>query len=214
MPGIYALSRAGISEREREGILRGIVNSPYFGSSALGPQFVRTDGFSVVFQRSAYDAVVSMFPYLEPVLRVAVFDTCNAFYVNPLVLYRASQVGAHIDCRAINGGAIRIIPNLVSIYYAQIPEDMAGGKLVLNAGTENEVRIAPSTGDLVHFIGTNVHRVESIETASAPRVCVVCEQYNLDSDGLSNFPFCSVLTANSDVSRVDARELMEGGENP
>jgi hypothetical protein len=201
--GFFTALNDALPTVARQQLVQGIVGSPFFGPSALGAEFVGTMGFSIVFRRRALPTVLAKFPYLEALFGIALFNPCNAFYVNPLVLYGASRVDAHIDCRLIAASDTRIIPNLISVYYAEVAADMVGGRLVLNPGTEWEATIAPKQGGIVHFVGSTIHRVEAVEQ-SCRRISVVCEQYNLDQELLEEFPVCQVLTAASDPSRLNA----------
>jgi hypothetical protein len=198
----YSVAKDVLTEAHRAELVDGIVHAPYFGPSVLGQEFVKTDGFSLVFQRSSIDTVIQGFPYLWPLLQVALFDECNAFYVNPLVLYSQSAVEAHVDCRLTEQG-VRVIPNLVSVYYAQVDPSMVGGRIVFHPGTEDEVRLLPKTGDLLHFLGTTIHRVEPVAVGGS-RISVVCEQYNLPCEQLQTFPLCEVLTGHDTLARTNA----------
>jgi hypothetical protein len=201
--GFYFVGRNAIPEDDRRRLVDGVLASQFYGDSALGVEFVDTRGFSVVFKRSAMDAVAANFSYLAPVLESVLFQTSNAFYINPLVLRSQSRVDDHIDCRLVPGTTTRIIPNLVSVYYAAIPADMRGGQLVLNTGHQNEVTLSPQTGDVVHFLGSTVHHVEEV-SCSDYRISIVCEQYNLADDLLTLFPECEVITGASDLARLNA----------
>lgn len=191
-----------LGDASRMQLIEGILGSPFFGNSALGPEFIRTQGFSVVFRRDGLETVAARFPFLQPILDRVLFADCNAFYINPLVLVDGSEVRAHIDCR-LTPENVRIIPNLVSVYYAEVPLDMRGGALVLTTGHVNERRIQPRTDDLIHFLGTTIHRVESMEHG-ARRISVVCEQYNLTSQTLAGFPACQVMADAPGLGRINA----------
>jgi len=201
--GFFSTLSNALPTLARDQLVQGILGSPFFGPSALGAEFVCTMGFSLVFRRSTLPTVLQKFPYLEALFGIALFDACNAFYVNPLVLYGGSRVNTHVDCRLIATSDTRIIPNLISVYYAEVSENMVGGRLVLNPGTEQEVTIAPTQGNIVHFVGSTIHRVEAVEQGWR-RISVVCEQYNLDQKLLEDFPACQVLTGASDPSRLNA----------
>lgn len=146
--------------------------------------------------------VVEQFPFLEALLQTALFDECNAFYINPLVLYNRSAVEPHIDCRLSEQG-LRLIPNLVSVYYAQIDAGMIGGGIVFHPGSADELRVQPASGDLLHFVGNALHCVESV-VAGSHRISVVCEQYNLPPTQLDDFPICQVLTGEASLMRANA----------
>lgn len=201
--GFFSIVRQTLDEFDRARLVDGLLASEFFGESALGKEFIRTNGFSLVFQRVGMEMVCRRFPYLSPLLEVALFDACNAFYVNPLVLYANSRVDAHIDCRVMGPAEVRLIPNLVSVYYAEVAPAMQGGRLMLNTGAQNEFVVAPESGSLIHFLGSTVHRVETMSRAQR-RISVVCEQYHLDDALLQEFPVCDVITSCSNQLRVNA----------
>ena len=180
-----------------------LCKSEYLGASPLGAEFVNTEGFSLVFRRSALLDVCHAFPYLEPYLDEVLFPECNAFYLNPLLLTGSSRVDAHVDCRLVASENTRIIPNLVSVLYVEICPDMAGGNLLLNVGTEHEVCITPETNNLVHFRGSVIHRVSEVKNPHR-RISVVCEQYNLPDALLAGFPLFNVITDDDLLPRVAA----------
>lgn len=200
----HSLRHDVLSPAQRRELVAGILDAPFFGPSALGVEFIRTDGFSLVFQRCHIEAVIRQFPYLEALLQEALFEQCNAFYINPLVLYERSAVEAHVDCRMTNQGQ-RLIPNIVSVYYAQVDPDMAGGRIVFHPGREDELPLLPRTGDLLHFVGTTIHAVEPVR-ARDNRISVVCEQYHLPDELLEAFPACEILTGNASLMRANAHQ--------
>lgn len=192
--GFYSVSRGILDESARQSLIEGIVQSEFLGDSVLGDEFVRTFGFSLVFRRDGLPALLERFHFMAPLLSAALFEGCNAFYVNPLVLHGDSRVDPHIDCRLITPGDIRIVPNVVSVYYAEVSPHMVGGGLVMNVGAENEVVFVPSSGELVHFLGSTIHRVQPV-CSRHRRISVVCEQYHLEGATLERFPVCDVLAS-------------------
>ena len=201
--GFYAVAHNVLTHEQRTQLVAGITQSEFYGPSALGEEFVQTYGFSVVFCRRALGVIHQELPFIATLLHSALFESCNAFYVNSLVLTSNSRVDSHVDCRLIPATDIRIIPNLVSVYYAEVSPQMSGGRLILNPDTTNEVAILPESGDLVHFVGSVIHRVEAV-TAVCRRVSVVCEQYCLDDKALSAFPVCEIITGGSPFQRLNA----------
>ena len=187
-----AFDRSYLNDLEKK-----ILSSPFTGHSPLGPEFVRTKGFSVVFRREFMDDVIEKLPYLKPFLDKAVFPSSNAFYINPLILKNSSRVDTHVDCRFVESENVRIIPNLVSILYVKADDDISGGEIDL-AGKKI---IKPKTGDLLHFKGDTLHHVNEVK-GSGIRVNIVCEQYNLPDDILSGFPEFEILTDKDPAPRV------------
>lgn len=201
--GFYTVIKNVLSEPQRISLINEVLHSEFFGESALGKEFISTKGFSLVFKRSALNDICQSLPYLSVLLSKVLFEKCNAFYINPLVLYGKSKVEAHIDCRLAMPQNIRIIPNLVSVYYADVSSTMKGGTLVLNSGADNEIAILPKTDDLIHFLGNVIHHVETVETPQR-RISIVCEQYNLDDELISEFPYCDVIIGSSRLQRLNA----------
>ncbi|MFM6487936.1 MAG: 2OG-Fe(II) oxygenase, partial [Dolichospermum sp.] len=151
---------------------------PYFAINNLNRDFVNTKGFSVVFQRSGLAEVVQKFPYFKPYLDLALLPSCNAFYLNPLLLKVGSRVDPHIDrslrsyCKTVEP------PAFVSVLYVRVPEDMQGGELVLKSQKRQVGQIKPQTNALIYFQGDLTHAVNAVTTAGN-RLSLVCEQYNL-----------------------------------
>jgi len=148
---------------------------------------VGTKGFSVVFQRSHLEKVIQQFPFFKPYLDYALQPDCNAFYLNPLVLTSGSRVDPHIDrslrsyCKTIDP------PQLVSVLYVQVPAGLIGGELILRNRKQQVGQIKPEMNKLVYFQGDLTHSVKVVQTPGT-RLSLVCEQYNLDPDELSEIP--------------------------
>ena len=134
--------------------LRGeILACPYFAVNNLNRDFIGTKGFSVVFQRQALKTVMQQFPFFEPYLDRALEPSCNAFYLNPLLLKEGSRVDPHIDrslrsyCKTVEP------PAIVSVLYVQVPPDLEGGELVLRNHRQQVGQIKPKMNTLLHFQG-------------------------------------------------------------
>ena len=168
--------------------LRGeILACPYLAINNLNRDFVATKGFSVVFQRSQIGEVEQRFPFFKPYLDKALLPTCNAFYLNPLLLKEGSRVDPHIDrslrsyCKAIDP------PMAVSVLYVQVPSNLEGGELVLRNHKQQVGQIKPQVNTLVYFQGDLTHSVNAVKT-TATRLSLVCEQYSLSEDELEEIP--------------------------
>ena len=74
-----------------------IMSSPLLKANNLTGDFVGTRGFSVVFTRDGVDQVLKQFPAFAPYVTTLLDPTCNAFYLNPLLLTGGSRVDPHID---------------------------------------------------------------------------------------------------------------------
>ena len=90
-----------------------ILSCPYLAASQLSEGFVGTKGFSVIFKRSGIGEVERHFPFFQPYLRVVLKPTCNAFYLNPLVLEAGVRVEPHVDCSLSVHGKFIAIPTIV-----------------------------------------------------------------------------------------------------
>ena len=191
MPGIFFRQPSAFDDDYRREMVAAIVASEHFGPSVLGQEFVNTSGLSLVFRRDHLSTVASHFPFLERLLDVALFEASNAFYVNPLVLDRRSRVGEHVDCRYMPGTGVRILPTIVSVYYAEIDKSMIGGDLVFIT-EHGDIPVRPCANEFLHFVGSARHYVSKID-GGCRRVSVVIEQYNLDSEMLSVFPECHLV---------------------
>lgn len=164
-----------------------ILSCPYFAVNNLNRDFVGTKGFSVVFRRSHLKTVTQKFPYFQEYLDRALQPECNAFYLNPLLLKMGSRVDPHIDrslrsyCKTIEP------PNVVSVLYVQVPEDIEGGELVLKSQKRQVGKIRPQGNMLLFFQGDLTHSVNGV-TSSGFRLSLVCEQYSLDAQELEDIP--------------------------
>ncbi|TAE61773.1 MAG: 2OG-Fe(II) oxygenase [Nostocales cyanobacterium] len=174
-----------------------IQSSPYFSINNLNRDFINTKGFSVVFQRQGLTTVIEKFPFFKPYLDVALQPNCNAFYLNPLLLKEGSRVDPHIDrslrsyCKTIEP------PDLVSVLYVRVPDNMEGGELVLKSNKRQIGQIKPQANTLVYFQGDLTHSVNAVKTPGS-RLSLVCEQYNLTEDELDEIP---VFTLESRASQ-------------
>jgi hypothetical protein len=175
------------SERYLDKLRRAIFASPYFAVNNLNRDFVATKGFSVVFQRSHLPDVERQFPFFKPYLDRALDSSCNAFYLNPLLLQQGSRVDPHIDrslrsyCKTIDP------PAIVSVLYVQIPANLQGGELVLRNHRQQVGLIKPDVNTLVCFQGNLMHSVKTMQGAGE-RLSLVCEQYNLTELELQDIP--------------------------
>jgi predicted 2-oxoglutarate/Fe(II)-dependent dioxygenase YbiX len=164
-----------------------IHSCPYFAVNNLNRDFIGTKGFSVVFQRSGLAEVEQKFPFFKPYLDMALQESCNAFYLNPLLLKQGSRVDPHIDrslrsyCKTIEP------PALVSVLYVRVPQDMEGGELVLRCQKRQVGQIKPQANTLVYFQGDLTHSVNAVKNPGS-RLSLVCEQYSLSEAELEEIP--------------------------
>lgn len=170
-----------------------IISSPYLASSQLSDRFTGTKGFSVVFKRSGISEVVKQFPDFELYLEMALKSSCNAFYLNSLMMESGGRVETHVDCSLSDYGKVWTIPNLVSVLYVQVPEDLQGGELVLENDDRQLAQISPQFNALLYFIGNLLHSVNPVQS-SQPRISLICEQYNLDPERLRSIPEFEILS--------------------
>jgi len=164
-----------------------ISTCPYFAVNNLNRDFIDTKGFSLVFQRSGLGEVEQQFPFFKPYLNIALQPTCNAFYLNPLLLQTGSRVDPHIDrslrsyCKTIEP------PALVSVLYVQVPATLQGGELVLRHNKRQVGQIRPQLNTLLYFQGNLTHSVNEV-TSPGTRLSLVCEQYSLSETELLEIP--------------------------
>ena len=165
-----------------------ILACSYFSVNNLNRDFVGTKGFSLVFQRSGISEVERHFPFFKPYLSVALQPTCNAFYLNPLLLQTGSRVDKHIDrslrsyCKTIQP------PDTVSVLYVQVPDILEGGDLVLHCHKRKVGCIRPQFNTLLFFQGDLTHSVKEVKSPVSTRLSLVCEQYNLLETELDEIP--------------------------
>ncbi len=169
-----------------------IQSCPYLAANLLSHNFAGTKGFSVIFRRSGIGEVERHFPFFETYLKVALKQACNAFYLNPLVLENGARVEPHVDCSISSYDMVFTIPNLVSVLYVQVPDNLQGGNLVLQAG-EHQVGIQPRTNTLLYFRGDLLHSVNEVKS-SQPRISLICEQYNLSETRLQQIPEFEIVS--------------------
>jgi 2OG-Fe(II) oxygenase superfamily len=172
--------------------LRGeILACPYLAINNLNRDFIGTKGFSVVFQRSEIGEVERQFPFFKPYLDQALQPSCNAFYLNPLLLKEGSRVDPHID-RSLRAYCKTIEPPLVvSVLYVQVPPNLEGGELVLRCQKKHIGQIKPEINKLVYFQGDLTHSVNAVKTTGT-RLSLVCEQYSLSDTQLHDIPAFTV----------------------
>ncbi|EAW35458.1 2OG-Fe(II) oxygenase [Lyngbya sp. PCC 8106] len=168
--------------------LRGeILACPYLAINNLNRDFIDTKGFSVVFKRSKQAEVERRFPFFKSYLEQALKPSCNAFYLNPLVLQAGSRVDPHIDrslrsyCKTVEP------PAFVSVLYVQVPDYLQGGELVLRSYKKQVGQIKPQVNTLLFFQGNLTHSVNAVKTTGT-RLSLVCEQYNLSETELQEIP--------------------------
>lgn len=168
--------------------LRGeILACSYLATNNLNRDFIGTKGFSVVFQRSEIGEVERRFPFFKPYLEKALQPSCNAFYLNPLLLKEGSRVDPHIDrslrsyCKTVEP------PMMVSVLYVQVPQNLQGGELVLRRNKQQVGQIKPEVNKIVYFQGDLTHSVNAVQTAGT-RLSLVCEQYSLSETELQDIP--------------------------
>ena len=171
----------------------------YFAINNLNRDFVGTKGFSVVFRRSHISTVEQKFPYFKSYLDLALQPGCNAFYLNPLQLKEGSRVDPHIDrslrsyCKTVEP------PAVVSVLYVRLPENMAGGELVLKSQKRQLGQITPQANTLVYFQGDLTHSVNAVKTPGN-RLSLVCEQYSLNEAELAEIPEFTVESRSSQAT--------------
>lgn len=175
-----------------EAIRSAILDSSLLGESNLTDQFSGTYGFSITFRREALSAVTDRFPAFAPFLEAALLPDCNAFLLNPLLVQNGRGVEAHIDRSMEYYGAGIGCPFAVSVFYVQVPEQLAGGELRLYHRGQRVGALAPLPRSLVTFRGDLAHEVVAVATGapelSAARISLVVEQYRVPEALLARVP--------------------------
>lgn len=163
---------------------------PYLAKSDLSNRFTGTYGFSIAFTRDGIDQVRRTFPYFEPYLKRVLDDRCNAFYINPLLIYEGAGVDAHADRTLLSFTLPQMVPYPMktSVLYVDVPEGLEGGELVIYLVIPIG-KVVPRPNRLVEFVGTLRHAVKRIrKSGGQPRLSLVCEQYSLKPQLLELIP--------------------------
>lgn len=184
-----------LAESQHLALRRTILDSPWLAATTLNQRFAATWGFSVAFQRSGLARVGAEFPAFVPYLEKVVEADYNAFFLNPLVIFRGGQVMPHVDCslRSYTAPLEPPCPGKVSVYYVQVPPQFVGGALVLSQGGRQMAEIQPRENLLVQFDGALMHHVVPFEGQGEPdlersRISLVCEHYRLPEELLIRIP--------------------------
>ena len=186
----YTQARQVISTVEVESLKKEIRACRYLSSNQLSNSFSSTSGFSIVFKPSGRHRAEEKFPFLKPYFHRVIDElegTYNIFYCNVLMIAPGGQVKMHVDSSLSPYLSARIVPNRVSVFYAQVPTDMSGGKLILEGGQHGRVAIQPEENLLVSFLGFLRHSVTEM-TGAQSRISVVCEHYKLPETQLQRVP--------------------------
>lgn len=187
-----------------------ILDSPYLAANNLNYRFSGTRGWSVIFRGDGVERVFGEFPSFRPYLEAVLDGRCNAFFLNPLVMGRASaadgsarpHVAPHVDrsLRSLTRPVEPPDPRRVTVLYVDVPTGMRGGLLrlyhrILPIGT-----IRPERNLLLEFRGSLRHEVTPVEfaqTHDALRVSLVCEHYRFSSTLLERVPPYTVRSMSS-----------------
>lgn len=164
-----------------------ILASPHLGVSQLSDSFAETKGFSIVFNRAGIKQVESNFPFFKLYLKAALKPSCNAFYLNPLILESGGVVKPHVDCSISEYCKTFTTAQIVSILYVKVPSDLEGGELILGDRDRQISKITPKTNTLLHFKGNLTHSVNRVKSKNI-RISLVCEQYTLSENKLKLVP--------------------------
>lgn len=188
-------SRA-LGEEQAEALRRAVVESPFLAGTTLNMRFASTWGFSVAFRREGLARLRKTFPEYVPYFDLVMEAGYNAFFLNPLVIFRGGSVDAHVDCslRSYTLPLEPPCPGKVSVFYAQVPEGLEGGELLLSDARGRELgRVKPLPNMLVQFDGELMHRVTPFEGSTEAvlersRISLVCEHYKLNPALLIRVP--------------------------
>ena len=192
--GFYATKSDRFTVEYLDRLHSAILTSPYLAASQLSDNFSGTRGFSVVFKRSGIEEVIKHFPEFQAYLEIALKPGCNAFYLNPLVIEAGGDVKPHVDCSISSYEMAIAVPQLVSVLYVKVPEDIQGGELVLSREGVSKA-IAPVHNTLLYFLGNLTHSVNPFYSEQ-PRISLICEQYNLPEERLEYIPDFEIISEN------------------
>lgn len=185
-----------MSQAEADALRRAILDSPWLSSTTLNMRFASTWGFSVAFRRQGLPRLMRTFPEFVPYINIVLEEGYNAFFLNPLVIFRGGSVQPHIDCslRSYTLPLEPPFPGKVSVYYAQVPAGLEGGHLVLSDRRSRQLAtVVPLPNMLVQFDGELMHQVAPFEGSQCAelersRVSLVCEHYHLPDALLARVP--------------------------
>lgn len=170
-----------------------ILTCSYVADNQLSNSFTGTRGFSVIFKTSSVTKVNSRFPFFKAYLETTLKKSCNAFYLNPLILEKGACVKPHVDSSLSLYAKEVLIPKIVSVLYVQVPNDLQGGELNLQENDCLICQIQPQVNTLLHFRGNLNHSVNEVQS-SQTRISLICEQYNLNETRLQCIPEFEIET--------------------
>lgn len=184
-----------LPQEELERLRQAILESPYLSDTTLNERFSGTRGFTVVFRRDGIEEVLKHFPEFGAYLFRVVDRSCNAFYLNPLIIRKGARVAPHRDqslrswVRPLEPG----FPRKVSVLYVQKPEELQGGSLILHRRGP-VTTFEPRPNLLVEFLGFLRHEVTEVQGQDdlPSRVSLVCEQYRVPPRILEAVPSFAV----------------------
>lgn len=190
----FVRCRGAFADASLQRLRAAILSSPYLSDNNLNYRFSGTRGFSVVFHAEARGRVAATFPEMAEYLEATLEPRCNAFFLNPLVMFESARVAPHLDrsLRSFTSPDEPPNPFKVSVLYVRIPPGLRGGSLVLYHRLLPLARVAPRENDLVEFQGFLRHEVTAIAAGAEARVSLVCEQYVLDERLLRRVPAFTV----------------------
>lgn len=207
---------------EATALRQAILDSPWLSATTLNMRFASTWGFSVAFRREGLPRLLRTFPAFVPYINIVLEDGYNAFFLNPLVIFRGGQVQPHIDCslRSYTLPLEPPFPGKVSVYYAQVPAGLEGGHLVLSDGHGRQLaKVVPLPNMLVQFDGELMHQVTPFEGSQCAelersRISLVCEHYHLPDTLLPRVPDFHLETSRQFGEFLDmALEMERTGDN-
>ena len=124
---MYGYRDDAFSAIELDCLARAVLATQHLGTHQLSAAFGASRGYSIAFRRDGLSSVLEELPNLAPYLREALRPSCNAFYLNPLVIEDGSAVAQHIDCSLSTYAKTLLHPRLVSVLYLQVPS-LANGE--------------------------------------------------------------------------------------
>lgn len=194
---MYGLCDEALQSEELAAVAREVLSPAKLRPHQLSMAFGTARGVSVVFTRQGVDKLLAQLPGVAPYLKLALRPSCNAFYLNSLVIDDGGHVGAHVDSSLSPMVGQRVTPLLVSVLYLEVPSLPPGqGELVLTEldqeGQSRTSRVSPRTNRLVIFRGDLRHEVTPGVNYER-RSSLVCEQYRLPDHQLARVAAFQIL---------------------
>lgn len=183
---VFAERHNAFTPAECRALAERLLDSALTETNRLSSAFEGSAGFQAVFRRDGLDEFCASLPMLIPFFEVAATPAGDAFFINALIVRDGVEVKPHLDCSLDPFLPSHTAPEMVSVLYVQVPEDLRGGTLQLYGDGEVS-EITPSVGLLVQFRGDTAHAISDVRTSSE-RISVILEEFQLGESLLGSVP--------------------------